>query len=294
MARPQKKGIDYFPFDVNFFTFDKKIKILRARYGSDGIVVYIYLLAEIYKDEGYYLKVDDDFNYVISEDLNMSPDKIGQIMNFLLERSLFDNTLFKSDKVLTSRGIQRRFQEAVAKRTVIEIESKYWLLDADETKSFIKCTQNDSFCGENESYSPENEGFRGENDTKKSKVKKSKEDIFGVYCSEDKELLAAFIAFEDMRNKIKKPMTDRAKQMLIKELNKITNDRSIQTAILNQSVLNCWQSVYPLKNQEKKAEQTVKKTAFSNFKEGKTEYNDIEQKSLEKLMNRKKDEADGT
>jgi len=255
MARPRKKGLDYFPFDVNFFTFDKKIKILRARYGSDGVVVYIYLLAEIYKDEGYYLKVDEDFNYIISEDLNMSADKIGQIMNFLLERSLFDDKLFKSDKVLTSRGIQRRFQEAAVNKTAVEIESKYWLLDADETKSFIKCTQNESFYGENGSNFPENEGFCGENDTKKSKVKKSrvkesKEDIFGMYCSEDKELLAAFVAFEDMRNKIKKPMTDRAKQMLIKELNKITNDMRIQTAILNQSVLNCWQSVYPLKNQQ--------------------------------------------
>ena len=43
MPRPQKEGLDYFPLDVTFFS-DPKIKILKARYGVDGIAVYIYLL----------------------------------------------------------------------------------------------------------------------------------------------------------------------------------------------------------------------------------------------------------
>ena len=53
MARPRKEGMDYFSFDVDFFTGSKKIKILKARYGADGIVIYLYLLCEIYKN-GYY------------------------------------------------------------------------------------------------------------------------------------------------------------------------------------------------------------------------------------------------
>lgn len=44
MARPMKNGLTYFPFDVDFFT-DKKIKRLRAKYGADGIAVYMYLLS---------------------------------------------------------------------------------------------------------------------------------------------------------------------------------------------------------------------------------------------------------
>lgn len=36
MSRPQKKGLDYFPFDVDFFD-DKKIKVLKGRYGADGV-----------------------------------------------------------------------------------------------------------------------------------------------------------------------------------------------------------------------------------------------------------------
>ena len=48
MARPMKNGLTYFPFDVDFFT-DKKIKRLRAKYGADGIAVYMYLFALLKK-----------------------------------------------------------------------------------------------------------------------------------------------------------------------------------------------------------------------------------------------------
>ena len=114
MARPRKEGMAYFSFDVDFFS-NKKIKILKARYGSDGITIFLYLLCEIYKN-GYYLKIDDDFEFIISDDLNMDCNKVKQVLNFLLERSLFDNKLFQSDKVLTSAGIQKRFQLAVKTR----------------------------------------------------------------------------------------------------------------------------------------------------------------------------------
>ena len=100
MARPRKEGVAYFSFDVDFFS-DKKIKVLKARYGADGITIFLYLLCEIYKN-GYYLKVDDDFEFVISDDLNMNCDKVKQVLTFLLERSMFDKQLFQSDAVLTS------------------------------------------------------------------------------------------------------------------------------------------------------------------------------------------------
>ena len=106
MARPQKEGLEYFSLDVDFFS-DRKIKILKGRFGADGITYYLYLLCEIYKGHGYYLEVDEDFDYITSSELGMSPEKIGQMRKFLLERSLFDNKLFQSDTILTSTSIQR-------------------------------------------------------------------------------------------------------------------------------------------------------------------------------------------
>mgnify|MGYP000798733094 CR=1 FL=1 len=129
MARPQKEGLEYFSLDVDFFS-DRKIKILKGRFGADGITYYLYLLCEIYKGHGYYLKVDEDFDYITSSELGMSPEKIGQMRKFLLERSLFDNKrfgnkLFQSDTILTFTSISRRFY--LPAKNIVE-NSKFWLL----------------------------------------------------------------------------------------------------------------------------------------------------------------------
>ena len=156
LARPRKDGLDYFPLDVDLFE-DDKIKILKARYGADGIILYLYLLCRIYR-QGYYMQVNEDFEYIISEDLKMSPDKVKQVLTFLLSRSLFDNTLFQSDAVLTSAGIQKRFQLAVkerAKKNPIKT-GRYWLLKKEETEPFIKCTLFGDYSGNNDSYSGKN------------------------------------------------------------------------------------------------------------------------------------------
>ena len=54
--------------------------------------------------------------------------------------------------------------------------------------------------------------------------------------------------FIEMRVKIRKPMTVRAGELLIMDLNKLSNDENIQIAILNQSIMNSWQGVFPLKD----------------------------------------------
>ncbi len=168
MARPQKESIDYFPFDADFFS-DKKIKVVKSKYGSDGIIVYIYLLCSVYKDKGYYTLIDDDFEYIAADELNMSGDKIGQIMNFLLSRSLFDDKLAKSDKVLTSRGIQRRYQLAVktrAQKNAVQVNKRYWLLSPEETDTFIKVQTYENKSEKNAGYSEKNYSFSMENPLK--------------------------------------------------------------------------------------------------------------------------------
>lgn len=177
MARPQKKGLDYFPMDVDIFD-DIKLKIVRAKYGSDGVMLYLYLLCEIYKN-GYYIVCDDDFQYVISADLGMTSDKIGQMLSFFLKRSLFDDTLFKADKILTSIGIQRRYQEAIKQRALknpVQVESKFWILEKNETQSFIKVHPLDGFSENNRVFSENNDSFSENNPhkVKESKVKESK------------------------------------------------------------------------------------------------------------------------
>lgn len=174
MSKPQKKGISYFPMDVDFWA-DKKVKILRARYGSDGISIYLYLLCAIYR-EGYYIKCDEDMRYIISDDLGIKSETVEQVITYLAVRSMFDEQVYRSAEVLTSHGIQMRWQEAVkarASKTPIKVED-YWLLTKEETSSFLKVAHFDDN-SENYPLNSENYPLNSENyTTKKSKVNKSK------------------------------------------------------------------------------------------------------------------------
>jgi len=177
MARPRRDGVDYFSFDTDFFS-DEKIIMLMARYGADGLAVYIYLLTRVYRDKGYYLEWrGEDSDYLTARALNMSVDKVGQIKAYLLKQSLFDDKLFKSAEVLSSKGIQRRYQQAVKVRAVknpVVVRGDLWLLDEDETESFIKVRHDVGFSENNPSFSGNNSSNSENYPTKQSKVKQSK------------------------------------------------------------------------------------------------------------------------
>lgn len=68
----------------------------------------------------------------------------------------------------------------------------------------------------------------------------------------DSEVIPAIYDFIDMRKTIKKPMTEKAVQMLLKKLKSLSTVPAEQIAMLNESVINGWQSVYPEKKQAKR------------------------------------------
>ena len=66
------------------------------------------------------------------------------------------------------------------------------------------------------------------------------------------ELAEALAAFAEHRKKLKKPMTDRAKELLLSNLSKMGATEQEQIAILSQSIVNGWQGVFPLGGDRKK------------------------------------------
>ena len=82
---------------------------------------------------------------------------------------------------------------------------------------------------------------------KKEIKKKSFEDVF-IEKNVSDEIKKVLNDFIDMRKTIKKPMTSKALELLIDKLRKMSNDKTIQIEILNQSIERGWQTVYPLKN----------------------------------------------
>ena len=90
----------------------------------------------------------------------------------------------------------------------------------------------------------------GEEDKKKRKKKEIK--VF----SDDPELNQAILAFMEFRKSIKKPMTDHAVELLINKLNDLSSYIPEQIEIINQSIVNGWQGVFPLKNEQVAAKKT--------------------------------------
>ena len=79
--------------------------------------------------------------------------------------------------------------------------------------------------------------------------KEKKADAFSVFAADDSELLSALRDFEKMRNKIKKPLTDRAKTMLINKLKKEFHPEDWIPA-LERSISHCWQDIYPVSKRD--------------------------------------------
>lgn len=275
MARPKKSGLSYFPLDTDFFE-DNKIRILKARYGNDGMILYIYLLCGIYK-EGYYMKVDDDFEYILSDDLGMDQNKAKQVLNFLLSRSLFDNTLFQSDKVLTSAGIQRRFQLAIkerARKNPITV-GRYWILSKEDTEPFIKCTLFDGFSGNQNCFSGKNEQDSSEKSLKKSKVNYIYDITFPTELTRALDLY--FLVREQNYGKI----SDIQKQALIEELKGIGADTKERIAIVKKATAGGYKAFYPTKGKTSgDSRKKSQKTRFSNFEERNYNMDDLERQLL--------------
>lgn len=67
----------------------------------------------------------------------------------------------------------------------------------------------------------------------------------------NEELQETIFDFIEMRKSIKKPMTERAVKILINKLPRLSNSVDCQIKILEQSIINNWTDIYPVKNEIK-------------------------------------------
>lgn len=63
-------------------------------------------------------------------------------------------------------------------------------------------------------------------------------------------LLTALADFEEMRKKMRKPLTERAKQLNLSKLRKLAPDEKTQIAIVERSIERSWQGFYALDKQD--------------------------------------------
>lgn len=178
MARPKRDGLLYFSFDTDFFYADKRIKRFHSKYGNDGLIFYIYLLTEIYRN-GYYISWDEEAAEDAAADLRLREGFTEQVLSYLASRSLLTvSKLAGPVTVITSPGIQKRYQEAVKSlRRDVFVNPEIWLLNEENTADCIKFALNEDKSSKNNNKSRIYESKSGKNHGKEKKTNENKLNI---------------------------------------------------------------------------------------------------------------------
>ena len=162
MARPQKEGLDYFPLDVNMDQ-DDKIALIQAKHGLIGFSIIIKLLMKIY-DNSYFYQWTEKEQLLFSNRVNVDINTLKEVVCDCIKWGLFNENVYNNYSILTSKGIQKRYFEAVNRRKKVTMLHEYCLVDVNEYKNIQVNRINVYINGDN----------ANKNTTKKSKVKKSK------------------------------------------------------------------------------------------------------------------------
>ena len=139
-------------------------------------------------------------------------------------------------EVISKKGIPPKRYIRINEEKVAEA------LDFQKSKNF-------TFVDENSSLSKPKNFERNKNINKKN-IEKEKDSIKALITKSGftEDLQTAISDFNDMRKKLRKPMTERALSMLIKKAMELAdNNEEVMIQIFNQSTQNSWLGVYPLK-----------------------------------------------
>lgn len=126
MGRDLKVGFGYFPLDTDIFSNNKKIKALRRAHGSIGLLTYLSIICKIYYN-GYYFKFDDleELAMDIAEEISSEQFKrvsarVIETINYLVERGMLDEALFKQG-IISGIAMQEQYVRSAytAKRKIV-------------------------------------------------------------------------------------------------------------------------------------------------------------------------------
>jgi predicted phage replisome organizer len=261
----QNKKYYWLKLKENFFE-EKQIKYLRSLPDGDKIVIaYLKMQLKSLKTEGF-IKYDsilpsniDELAMVLDENTNIIKLMIGALQKVNAVEILDDGSFYMiaMQDLIGKEGESaervRRFRERQ--------EQKLLQCNGDVTK----CNTEIEKEKEIDIDIDKEKDIETEKNIKKEKKKKETE--FDSVINEnftDEELKQTVYEFIKMRKAIKKPLTTRGLELMIKKLYNLSTNITEQIEILNNSIMNNWQGIFPLK---KEIKQSNKKGSFDDFKQ---------------------------
>ena len=209
---------------------------MRSVYKGEGYGWYWMIIELMREQEDYALSIEGKY---VWNAFALQLDTTAEKVKAFVEDCISEFRLFESDGIkFWSKSLKERMKVKEEKS-----EKARKSAEARWNKPSKQANQEETQCEGNANASKIDA-------IKESKVKEKevKENIISNY-TDNEELITAIKDFVDMRKQIKKPMTDRAITLMLKNLDKLTNNENNKIAILNQSIQNSWQGVFPLKSQ---------------------------------------------
>ena len=168
-----KSGIDYFPLDV---TLNAKFELIEAEFGLTGFGVVVHLLQEIYGKAGYYIEWTEEVALLFARKVGLGGSVVSEIIEASIRRGMFDKEKYDKYHVLTSKGIQERYFEAVSRRKTLEVDYNILLVDV------AQILPNVYISAKNVNIFSKNADIERQSKVEKSRVEKSKEEY--ILCAE--------------------------------------------------------------------------------------------------------------
>ena len=162
------------------------------------------------------------------------------------------NTLIKAIKDLEALGYLR-------KETIKGVGNRYYIEEVGENKTTEKISSVKNPTGgvwktqlevcEKPNTINTKTNTKINTNNKKEKEKTNIDKIINAY-TENNSLVEAIKDFIKMRKTIKKPITDRGLKMILNKLDQYGDNDLEKIEILENSIMNCWQGVFELKNKK--------------------------------------------
>jgi hypothetical protein len=250
------KDAYYFSHDSNAHN-DTKILSMVCDYGMKGYGMFWVMVENLREQGEYKLKHEKSTWKALSMQMQCTVEEVKKF----IEDCTYEYALFEmgEDLYFYSNSLNRRmdkYQDIKIKR--VEAANKRWSNASalqEESKDNTSALQKDT------------KEMKGN----EIKVNKEKKNIYSDYAS-NPDVMQAILDFIEMRKKLKKPMTDKAIEMMLKKLSKLGDTDEKKIAILQESVMKSWTDIYELKEGANGTDKQLNGQSKPHFKLDKSFY----------------------
>ncbi len=139
------EGFQYYTVNSDKY-FTAQYRRLKRRHGAVGCGVVDFIIAEIYKERGYYITLTPDVIEDVAEYWDITDAEVVEIVRTAISVGIFDSDLYARQNILTSVDIQSRYLKisATLKRKNVGIIHEFSCSNPDEETNTPEQFGNDS------------------------------------------------------------------------------------------------------------------------------------------------------